>query len=343
MARHPVAAMCLAFAAASLAAQPPASDPRAAKLAEEVRGKGWIVFSARSPKGDWDLFLMRPDGSQRRNLTNTPGSGEGGARFSPDGTRLLYRRFPRDETISHDKWGFQGELVIANADGTSPAVQAAARELPWASWGPDGQRIACLGVKGIDIVDLATKKTTRSLNRKGIYQQLTWSPDGKWLCGTANYLGETWTVARMSLATGELNAVSKFQNCTPDWFPDSQHLIFSYRPAGQGGYGWTQLWRADAEGTQRGLVYGEDGRHVYGGAVSPDGKYVLFTRCAQDGGGSERSGAPMALMRLADAPTLGGASQALRTLHPQAKDGPVLPLPDGWEPHWTYADVGATR
>src|SRR5216117_2730496 len=39
------------------------------RLAAEVRGKGWIVFPARSEQGDWDLFLMRPDGSHRRALT----------------------------------------------------------------------------------------------------------------------------------------------------------------------------------------------------------------------------------------------------------------------------------
>jgi len=34
---------------------------------------------------------------------------------------------------------------------------------------------------------------------------------------------------------------------------------------------------ADADGENRRLVYAEDGRHVYGGHVSPDGKYLLFT------------------------------------------------------------------
>src|SRR5262245_61868788 len=37
-------------------------------LAKEVGNKGWIVFSAREAKNDWDLFLMRPDGSNRRNV-----------------------------------------------------------------------------------------------------------------------------------------------------------------------------------------------------------------------------------------------------------------------------------
>ena len=38
-------------------------DESASRLAEEVRTKGWIIFSARSPGGDWDLFVSRPDGS----------------------------------------------------------------------------------------------------------------------------------------------------------------------------------------------------------------------------------------------------------------------------------------
>ena len=45
-----------------------------AELAEEVREKGWIVYSARSENGTWDLFLARPDGSQKRNITETGGA-----------------------------------------------------------------------------------------------------------------------------------------------------------------------------------------------------------------------------------------------------------------------------
>ena len=50
----------------AMAADPP---PGVAQLASEVRTLGWIVSPARSDKGDWDLFLMRPDGSERRNIT----------------------------------------------------------------------------------------------------------------------------------------------------------------------------------------------------------------------------------------------------------------------------------
>ena len=45
----------------------------------------------------------------------------------------------------------------------------------------------------------------------------------------------------------------------------------------------------------------------------------------------------MSLIRVADAPIIGGESKALRKVHSKAHDGPVLPLPEGFEPHWTYS------
>lgn len=322
----------------------PVRDKGAAQLAKEVRNKGWIAYSARSENGTWDLFLSRPDGSQRRNITNTPKFEEAAPRFSPDSKKMLYRRFKKGAVINHDLWGLQGRLVIANCDGTNPVVIGKKRQYPWASWSPDGKQIACLTRRAILIVDLATKKVVRKMPRRGIFQQFFWSPDGEWFCGVANYLGEVWTIARVNAHTGRLNPTHKFQSCTPDWFPDSEHIIFSSRPAGQramGGYGWTQLWMVDGEGKNSQLVYGQDGYHIYGGALSPDGKYVLFTKCPDDGGGSEKSGAPMYIMRLADAPTIGGESYDLREVHPNTKDGPVLQLTWGWEPCWTYAEIGA--
>jgi hypothetical protein len=78
---------------------------------------------------------------------------------------------------------------------------------------------------------------------------------------------------------------------------------------------------------------------LYGGFVSPDGNYVLFTGNMEEDGDPARAGAPMALMRLSDAPIIGGESPALRALHPEAKDGPVLTLPAG-EPCWTGIEIG---
>ena len=268
--------VCLAFQPTLKGEQPP--DPRVVELAKELHDKGWIAYGTRSATGDWDIFLMRPDGSGSHNITNTPETNEVAPRFSPDGKKMLYRRLPKTAQISHDAWGFKGQLVMADCDGANPIVQGKEGEFPWASWSPDGKQIACLSLKGIEIYDLETKNLVRKMERKGCYQQLFWSLDGKWFCGVSNFLGEMWTVARLNAETGEINAVNSYQNCTPDWFPDSKNIILSHRPASQENrYGYTQLWMAEGDGKYRRLVYGEDGRHIYGGLISPDGRYVMFT------------------------------------------------------------------
>ncbi len=335
----------------------PANRPAdVAELAEEVRNKGWIVYGAIGPRAEMDLYLMRPDGSDRRRITNTRDMHEGAARFSPDGRKLMYRRISKGTRVHHNRWGFQGHVVIANADGSNPVAIGKDGEHPWACWGPDGKQISCLTFRGIQIIDLATNKVVRQLPRKGIYQQLFWSPDGEWFCGVTNLYGEMWTVARMNAKTGEINPLCKLQDtppeepsegsgilrgaeCTPDWFPDSKHVLFSRRPRAPVGYPWTQLWMASGDGKQMRLVHGEDGRHLYGGTFSPDGKYLLYSRVLLDGAGGLVSGTYMGLTRFRDVPTYGGKGRRLRDAFPNAKREPVLNLPAGYEPDWTYADV----
>lgn len=330
----------------SLTASVGAGDPspEVTRLAVEVRARGWIVFSALSERGDWDLHLMRPDGSERRALTRTPEWSEGASQLSRDGRRLLYRRLKAGETIDGNRYGEQGQLVVANSDGTGLRVLGADGQWPWASWGPDGREVATLSIKGISFIDLANGTVSRTLPRQGFFQQVTWSPDGQWLCGVANSFGTGWSVARMHAVTGEVNPVSKVDCCTPDWFPEGGKLVFSNRPSGQkgnGGQGWTQVWMADADGRNRRLIYGEDGRHIYGGHISPDGRYALFTGNPQEDGDPQHGGAPMGLVRLSDTPIIGGESGELRALHPTAKSSPVLVLPTGWEPCWTFSESPA--
>ncbi len=313
--------------------------PEVAALRAEVRDKGWIVFGARTERGDYDLFRCRPDGSAQTNLTHTPQFNEAYPLCSRDGARLLYRRLPRNASPDGNRCGEQGVPVMARANGTDPRALGADGDLPWASWSPDGQQLLCLAPKGFAIMDAASGKPLQRFPRGGFFQQPTWSPDGRWIVGVANAFDTSWSIARLSSTGGTATAVNRVDCCTPDWFPDSRNVIFSWRPPGQkaaNGNGWTQLWRAEAEGRSPQLVYGEDGRHVYGGHVSPDGAYVIFTGNAEENGDPGHQGAPMNLMRLRDAPIIGGTSEELRGKFPHAHSGPLLSLPVGWEPCWTF-------
>jgi hypothetical protein len=140
----------------------------------------------------------------------------------------------------------------------------------------------------------------------------------------------------MDVSTGEVGAVSEVDryNCTPDWFPDSKRVIYARGiiPA-MGGY--AQLWVAKVGEKETRPLYAEEGRHIYGGATSPDGRYLLFTRSEQDLGAVDNSRTRIAVMRFQDAPVILGPCADLGQRHPNAKNGPVLDLSWGWEPHWT--------
>ncbi len=325
------------------------TDAEVRRLKTEISTKGWLLFSATNSGGDSDLFLCRPDGSGKRNLTITPEWSEFGGRFSPDGKRILYRRLPKSpgakegEAINHDLWGATGTLVIANVDGTTPEVMGAENEWPWASWSPDGKQLACLykreGV--IRTFDLESRKMVKELPRQGIFQQLFWSRDANRLVGTANLNGQNWNIVSLDLESGKATQVSRNLCCTPDSFQgDATRVIYSSRIPGLGSdYGWTTLMQASADGKSRTLVYGERGRHIYYGCTSPDDKYAVFSVPESDGG----TEAEMAVMRMADAPIIGGDEfPQLKAVYPGATAGPVAHLGlAGFEPHWTFTELPA--
>ncbi len=336
-------------------------------LKAEVAKQGWIVFAAhpaeinsgtiitnRNQRGQLDLYLVRPDGSELKNLTKTDQYSEFGARYSPDGTKLLYRRLPQGEKINHDLWGETGQLVIADASSLEPLIVSKPGELPWASLSPDMTQVACLHKRDglIRIVDLASKTLIKELPVHGVFQQLFWSPDGKQLVGTANVAGRHWNIISIDIATEKSTLLTRALNCTPDWFQnDSQRVIYSNRnpalfPGKYDNYGLTMLMWASVDGKTRKLIYGNAHKHCYFACTSPDDKYVVFSDDDHDA----LVVGDMHIIRMADTPIIPEGIKQIRLLQKNWKAGPVLDLKlksgaplRGFEPHWTYAgkDAGA--
>jgi len=330
--------LCL-FGFAGLASAAPSVET--ARLAAEVRTLGWVAYSARSPKGDWEIYAMRPDGSEVRNLTNSPDTEDFYPLFSRDGRQLLYRAMPRGKTVSGTDHGQQGRPMLAHANGADAQPLGGEGELPWASWSPDGRQLLTLQPKGFAIVDLAARQVVRTFPREGFFQQTTWSPDGQALLGVSNGFNTGWSIARLELATLNATAVSVADCCTPDWAPGGDRVVFSRRRphAGEnGGYGWTEIWQARPDGTEPKLVYAEAGRHLYGAHISPDGRHLLFTGNLREDGDPANQGAPMGLLRLAETPMI-VEEAGLRRTYPQARAANTLALPAGHEPCWTASEA----
>ena len=133
---------------------------------------------------------------------------------------------PAAEAVDNNTYG-TFELVFADADGGRPEIWG--KDFPWASWGPDGTQLACLVPGGIQIHDVATRQLVRKLPRRGIVQQLVWSPDGRAFVGTANGLGPVWNIGELDDETGDIRLVSESDryNCTPDWCHDAQQIVYA--------------------------------------------------------------------------------------------------------------------
>jgi len=109
---------------------------------------------------------MKPDGTDQKNLTNTPSVGEWEFTWSPDGSKLAYIR--------------DSAIYVMNADCTNPVnITSAATPKLWGPpvWSPDGTKIAfhaCLGKSGQDC-DIyvmnadGTKKPVNITNRPEVY------------------------------------------------------------------------------------------------------------------------------------------------------------------------------
>jgi RNA polymerase sigma factor (sigma-70 family) len=115
-------------------------------------GRWLLTASSRGAKFGWQLYVMRPDGTDQRRITD--GGNPFYARFSPDGRRVIYTDNGRDEQSGIwvvDVDGKNGRRVLPVEDPKPKGLTDVT--IGSACWSPDGQRIA---------VVLSTLKETKT-------------------------------------------------------------------------------------------------------------------------------------------------------------------------------------
>lgn len=132
-----------------------------------------------------EIYLMNADGSNQRRLTNTPGY-DGGPFFSPDGQRIIWRRF--DET------GAIAELYTMKLDGSDVRRLTHFGAMSWAPYfHPSGKYVIFASNKlGFDNFELylvdaeGRHEPVRVTATDGFDGLPVFSPDGTKLCWTSN-------------------------------------------------------------------------------------------------------------------------------------------------------------
>lgn len=180
------------------------SDQRTTNISPEVSPDGSEIAYAKYKEhgwfglggtNNWDIFMTRIDGSHTRRLAGYKGA-DSNPIWSPDGERILFSSINCTPSID------VSILCIMNADGSG--VRALPWDYvgpnPWASWSPDGRRLALFG-QPPDIspeymlyVAMADGSgLTRIIQTEGIATP-SWSPDGNHLvfisgCGLHSGVG----------------------------------------------------------------------------------------------------------------------------------------------------------
>jgi Tol biopolymer transport system component len=141
-----------------------------------------------------EIYIMRADGSGQKRLTQVPGY-DGGPFFTPDGARIIWRRF--------DEQGLIADVWTMKPDGSDQQQITNFGSMSWAPYmHPSGEYIIFssnkLGFENFElfIVDAqGTKEPVRVTYSDGFDGLAVPSPDGRTLA---------WTSSRSGGAAGQL-------------------------------------------------------------------------------------------------------------------------------------------
>jgi Tol biopolymer transport system component len=244
--------------------------------------RGLIAFSSGFILIDPDVenpsqvFTVRPDGSQLRQLTHVPdGKHAGAPDISRDGSKIAY---VSDVSGSFAVWAM-------NRDGTHQhrLFGRAGYDYFQPRWSPDGTRLLvtrCHQIGFATPCDIVLTDSDGSPQRVlvgggRVSGNATFSPDGKWIAFDSDRGGFIDAVWVMRVSGGRPTRVSapNLEAFWPGWSPDGSRLTISdncCRPA-------SNVYSVRTNGSSlRKLTHVTQGGGSGFSSYSPDGKHIVF-------------------------------------------------------------------
>jgi len=188
----------------------------------------WIVFCASPTYGVQQVWVVRPDGSGRRRVTN--GYGDlSNPDFSPDGKRIVFSS--RQSGLCMINFDGTGETALG-VFGVHPTFSPDGRFIAYSNWGQTYE-------SDVFIYDLR-KKTIRQLTRRSeageAFNYANWSPDGKKLIVNRLSSARTYELVVINRVTGSERSLTptltNSDEAWASWAPDGQSIVFQSNMSG---------------------------------------------------------------------------------------------------------------
>jgi TolB protein len=227
---------------------------------------GKIAFT-RLSGDDADVFIMRRDGSRKKNLTPQSEGSDGSPAFSADGRTVVYLH--------------NGLITVKRADGSRRRLFNVRGQSP--TFSPNGRHILFARErKGIFLMraDGSRARKIWSVHPFGgeLVEAPVFSPDGKKIAFSW-FNPDTRDIVVGDFANGKLTNTNRVTAdisldsfCTqPNFSPDGLRIVYErYNPSG----GHASIWLMDPDGSnQQNLTPSGTGDPAF----SPNGKKVVFS------------------------------------------------------------------